>query len=195
MTYNNHYDAVKPGTRALGVADSYRREGSSTLAGAVVRPDRAVDGFVFGTCTVGGRDATDAVATLWSRLDRPDVRFVFLSGIAPAWYNLYDLPAIHDATDRPVLSVSFEETEGLEPALRAEFSGDDLEERLAVYDRQPPRRAVDLDGDTVFVRAVGVDDDRAADLVRGFTAEGGRPEPLRVAREAARAGDALRNDL
>jgi endonuclease V-like protein UPF0215 family len=43
-----------------------------------------------------------------------------------------------------------------------------------------------VNGETVFVRAVGCDDDEAARLVRAFTPEGGRPEPLRVARLAAR---------
>jgi len=42
----------------------------------------------------------------------------------------------------------------------------------------------------VFVRGVGLADDEAADVVRAFTPEGGRPEPLRVARLAARAADA-----
>lgn len=187
---------MKAGARALGVADSYRdARGHSTLAGAVVRADRVVDGFTFTTCTVGGTDATEGVVAAWNRLDRPDVRFLVLSGIAPAWYNLYDLPAIHDAVDRPVLSVSFEASEGLEPALREAFSGSELEERLAVYERQPPRRRVDLGEETVFVRACGVDDERARAVVRAFTPAGGRPEPVRVARLAARAGDALRNDL
>jgi len=45
---------VKAGVRALGVAESYRGE-RSTVAGAVVRASRAVDGFVFGTVTVGRR--------------------------------------------------------------------------------------------------------------------------------------------
>jgi endonuclease V-like protein UPF0215 family len=43
-----------------------------------------------------------------------------------------------------------------------------------------------VNGETVFVRAVGPDADEAARIVRAFTPEGGRPEPLRVARLAAR---------
>lgn len=179
---------MKAGVRALGVAESYRNE-QSTLAGAVVRASRVVDGFVFGTCTVGGTDATATVESLVRRLDRADVRYLLLAGIAPAWFNLFDLPRLHDCLDRPVLSVTFEESPGLEPALREAFD-DTLEERLAVYRRQPDRQQVSVNDHTVFVRAVGLDDDAAADVVRGFTPEGGRPEPLRVARLAARAADA-----
>jgi endonuclease V-like protein UPF0215 family len=188
---------VKPGTRAAGLAESYagqrRRTGdASTLAAVVVRADRAVDGAAFGTCTVGGTDATEAVCTLLSRLDREDARYVLVAGIAPAWYNVLDLPAIAEAVDRPVLSVSFEASEGLEPALRREFAGDDVTERLAVYRRQPPRERLEVNDETVFVRSVGLDHDETGTVIRAFTPEGGRPEPLRVARTAARAADRFR---
>jgi endonuclease V-like protein UPF0215 family len=184
---------VKPGSRCLGVAESYRRD-HSTLAGAIVRADRAVDDLVFGTCTVGGTDATGAICDLLADLDRPDVRYVMVAGIAPAWFNVLDLHRIHETADRPVLSVSFEESPGLEDALQREFNGDALADRLAVYERQPSRRQVSVDDETVFVRAVGLEDDAARDVVRGFTPEGGRPEPVRVARVAARAVDAFGTD-
>jgi endonuclease V-like protein UPF0215 family len=188
---------VNSGTRAVGVAESYagdrRRTGdASTLAGAVVRADRVVDGLAFATCTVGGTDATSAVCTLLSRLDREDARYVLVAGIAPAWYNVLDLPAIAETADRPVLSVSFEASEGLEPALEEAFSGDALEARLATYRRQPRRERVEVNGETVFLRSAGVDEDEAREVLRGFTPEGGRPEPVRVARTAARAADRFR---
>ncbi|WP_121820683.1 endonuclease dU [Halostella salina] len=182
---------MKPGTRALGVAESYRGD-RSTLAGAVVRASRVVDGFAFSSCTVGGSDATAGTVDLWERLDREDVRYVLVAGVALAWYNVVDLERVHAATERPALAVTFEDSDGLEPSLREAFDGDALDRRLAAYEALPPRRQVEVDGDTVFVRSVGVDDDEAARVVRAFTPAGGRPEPLRVARLAARAGDDLR---
>ncbi|MFB6228419.1 MAG: DUF99 family protein [Halobacteriales archaeon] len=188
---------MKPGVRAVGIAESYagdrRRGDSSTIAGAVVRADRVVDGLAFTSCTVGGTDATGAIRTLLSRLDREDVRYVLVAGIAPAWYNVLDLRAIAEAVDRPVLSVSFEASEGLEPALKREFSDDELSERLDTYRRQPARERLTVNGETVFVRRVGLDDG-APEVVRAFTPEGGRPEPLRIARTAARAADQFRAD-
>jgi endonuclease V-like protein UPF0215 family len=182
---------MKAGVRAVGIAESTRGD-VSTLAGIVVRADRTVDGLSFGTCTVGGSDATDAVVETVERLGREDVRYVVLAGIALAWYNVVDLHAVHDAVDRPVLSVTFEASPGLEPAIEDAFEGAAREHRLEVYRRQPPRTSVEVNDETVYVRAVGVDDGEARDVVRAFTPEGGRPEPLRVARFAARAGDALR---
>ncbi|MFB6195391.1 MAG: DUF99 family protein [Haloplanus sp.] len=184
---------MKAGARALGVAESFAEgDEHSVLCGAVLRADRTADGFVFGTCTVGGTDATEAIEALFSRLGRDDVQYLLLAGIAPAWFNVVDLRALSESVDRPVLSVSFEASPGLEPALREQFSGAALDRRLDSYRAQPPRRRHDVNGEDVYVRSVGVDADRAAAVVRAFTPEGGRPEPVRVARLAARAAREFR---
>ncbi len=185
---------MKPGRRALGIAAS-DRDRLSQLGGAVVRADRVVDGFGFGTCTVGGSDATAAVCRLFDRLGREDLGYVFLSGIAPAWFNLLDLHAIRDHTGLPTLSVSFEPSPGLADALRDAFDSDSaLEDRLATYRAQPERRELSVNDETVFVRSVGLDPDETDAVVRAYTPEGGRPEPLRVARLAARAASESRAD-
>jgi hypothetical protein len=181
---------VKPGVRALGVAESFRRDADrSTVAGAVVRASRVADGFAFSTATVGGVDATDAVIDCYDRLDRADVRYVLVAGLALSWYNVVDLPAVRAAVDRPVLAVTFEDSAGLVEPLREQFEGEALDRRLETYRRQPERVPVDLDDGRVYVRAVGLDDETARRVVRAFTPEGGRPEPVRVARLVARAGD------
>lgn len=182
---------MKTGTRGCGIAFSDGDE-TSSCAAAVVRADRVVDGLRFGTCTVGGLDATATVADAVAELDRPDVRYLLVAGVAPAWFNLLDLREIHERTGLPTLSVSFEASEGLEDAIREQFSGEARERRLAGYESLPPRERVDVGDDVLFVRAVGFEsggagDDSPEDVVRAFTPEGGRPEPLRVARVAARA--------
>lgn len=184
---------MSPSGRTLGVAESHAGGDRSTVAGAVVRADRALDGLAFSSISVGGTDATGRVRDLYRSLGREDVGCLLVAGIAPAWFNLLDLPRLREGVDRPVVSVSFEASPGLEPALREQFSGDALDDRLAVYDRQPPRSPLAVNGETVYVRAVGIDEREAASVVRAFTPEGGRPEPLRVARLAARAGDDLRH--
>lgn len=182
-------------------------ESVATCAGAVVRADRVVDGLAYGQATVGGDDATDTVRDLIERIDRPDVSALLLAGIAPAWFNFLDPERLHDRTGLPTLSISFEASPGLEPAIRDQFDGDAREWRLDAYRSLPPRRSLTVNDEQLFVRAVGVDAPvadgaetggsdvpplaptcEAAQIVRGFTPEGGRPEPLRVARLAARAG-------
>ncbi|MFW5939785.1 MAG: DUF99 family protein [Halolamina sp.] len=197
---------MKSGQRALGVAFS-DADAVATCAGAVVRADRVVDGLAYERCAVGGDDATDAVVALHERIDRPDLAALLLAGIAPAWFNVLDLSRIHRATGLPTLAISFESSPGLASAIREQFGGDARAWRLETYESLPPRRSLQVNDEQLFVRAVGTDapvadDDgcgadavptlapncEAAQFVRGFTPEGGRPEPLRVARVAARAG-------
>lgn len=201
---------MKSGVRALGIAESYRGQSAagsagtassdpdSVLAGAVVRADRVVDGLAFEACSVGGTDATATIRSLVRSIGRADVRYVLLAGIAPAWFNIVNVRHLADVLDRPVLSVSFESSPGLETALREHFEEEALAERLATYRAQPSRHAVtvgsDDDDDRVFVRAAGCDVAEATRVVQAFTPEGGRPEPLRVARLAARAGRRWRED-
>jgi len=188
---------VKPGARALGIAESTdERSGRCVLCGAVVRADRVVDGVAFATATVGGLDATDAVHTLFDRLGREDIQYLLVSGVAPAWFNLLDLDRIAEATARPVISISFEESPGLAPALSEQFDGDALDARLAIYERLPPRRRLRVNEETLFVRSVGLDDQPADTerVVSAYTPDGGRPEPIRVARLASRAARQWRAD-
>lgn len=187
---------IKPGCRALGIAESYRGHddgATSTLCGAVVRADRAVDDIEVATCTVGGRDATDAAVDVWRRLDRPDVRYVLVAGVALAWYNIVDLGALAAATDRPVVAVTFEDGDGLEAGIEAAFDGEARAARLAAYRNLPERRRIEVDGRSLFVRSVGLDDATADAVVDAYTHER-RPEPLRVAKRVAGRLDAARRD-
>lgn len=186
---------MKSGVRALGVAESYALDAEeSTLAGVVCRSDRVVDGFVFGSCTVGGTDVTESVATLWRQLDREDVRYVLVAGVALAWYNVLDPEELADRIDRPVIAVTFEDSDGLEDALAEAFDGPALEDRLERYRALPERHSTTIGGDDLFYRTGGIALAEAARVLEQFTTDGGRPEPLRVARLAARAGDGLRRD-
>lgn len=187
---------MKAGARALGVAESYAADADrSTLAGAVVRADGICDGLAYAPCTVGGTDATAAVGSLVDDLARPDVGHVLLGAVAPAWYNVVDLSRVRDRADRPVVAVTFESSPGLEEALAEAFDGPALEARLEAYRSLPERREVSVGDETVFVRSVGCEPAEAADVVRAFTTAGGRPEPIRVARVAARAADAYARSI
>lgn len=189
---------MKSGTRALGIAESYRGragEATSTLAGVVVSADDTIDDFAFGRCTVGGRDGTDAIVELWNRLDRPDVRYLFVAGVALAWYNVLDLEEISRRTERPVLAITFEEGDGLEEGIGSAFEGGERDARLGVYEALPRRRRIDVNGTPLFVRSVGLGGETADEIVSAYTeASGHRPEPIRIAKRLARRVDAARRD-
>lgn len=188
---------MSPGARALGVAFSGDGDDSGSLVAcaAVVRADRVADGLALDARPVTDGAATAAVRSLLARIDRPDASHLLVAGVAPTWFDVVDLDAVHAAADRPVLAVSFEPSPGLADAIDEAFTGEARAARRARYDALPSRRRVDVGERRLFVRALGCGPDEAARVVRAHTPEGqGRPEPLRVARLGARAGRALAGD-
>lgn len=186
---------IGPGTRALGIAESFDPDSTnSTLAGAVVRADRTVEAFEFGTCTVGGTDATDAILGLWQRLDRPDVQWCLVAAVAPAWFNVLDLEAIQTAVDRPLVAVTGEErTAPLARTLAEEFDGPALRRRQELAATHPTPTEISLGDGQVFVRALGCSLAAANEAVRAFTHRRPGPEPLETAQAAARGARTLRD--
>jgi hypothetical protein len=175
----------KKGLRALGIAESYSGCTRSTLAGVVMRKDLRIDGFAFGTVTVGGMDATDSILAMVRVLDRRDINVIMLSGCVIAWFNVIDPARISHETGIPVICVSYEDSNGLEADIRHHFPGDD--KRVFAYKGLGERFSLLLHThQTIYLRSWGLDLTDAMKLCNDFTLEGKIPEPLRVARLCSR---------
>jgi endonuclease V-like protein UPF0215 family len=177
----------KPALRTLGIAESFVRAcPSSRLAGVVMRADLRVDGVAFAQATVGGNDATEGVLKIYEQLGRADVNALLLSGAVISWFNIIDLQEVFDKIRKPVICLTYEESPGLEKYLREYFP--DSEEKLARYQRLGQREMIRLKtGYEVYIRALGATAEDARLLLNKFTQDGRIPEPLRLARLAARA--------
>jgi endonuclease V-like protein UPF0215 family len=175
----------KKGLRAFGIAESYSGRTFSMLAGVVMRKDLRIDGFSFGTVTVGGMDATDNILGMVRELNRSDINVIMLSGCVIAWFNVIDPARISHETGIPVICVSYEDSDGLEADIRNHFPED--EERVVAYRRLGERKPVTLHTEQIiFLRAWGMSSTDAMKLCNDFTLEGKIPEPLRVARLCSR---------
>lgn len=175
----------KKGLRALGIAESYTGRANSTLVGVVMRKDLRIDGFVTGTVTVGGTDATATVLAMVQNLGRDDLNVILLSGCVIAWFNIIEIDRIARETGLPVICVTYEESDGLFDDIRYHFPGDT--DRLDACGRLGEREPVELrTGMTLYIRACGISIANAARFCNDFTLDGKIPEPLRVARLCAR---------
>jgi endonuclease V-like protein UPF0215 family len=173
--------------RALGVAESFRPSAKkSTLAGVVMRTDLVVDGFVFGAATVGGDDATRSVLKMYRKLKRADVNLIMLSGCIISRYNIVDLDELARLSGRPVVCLTYNETTGIEGAIRRHFKHP--EERIKSYRKLGGRKPILLHtGYKAYVRSVRVTDADAKRVLDAFTLQGGVPEPVRLAKLLARS--------
>jgi endonuclease V-like protein UPF0215 family len=175
--------------RAFGIAESFVKGISkrSVLAGVVMRADRVLDGFGFATATVGGMDATDKMIELYETLERDDINFILLNGCIISWYNVVDLHKVVEETQRPLLCVTYEASEGLEKYF-LELFPDDWKRRVEVYRKNRSRIPITLHtGHTVYARFINMTLDEAKGLLNKFTIHGAVPEPIRVARLLARS--------
>ncbi len=151
-----------------------------------MRADLRVDGLALARATVGGDDATAAVLRIYTQLDRADVNALVLSGAAVSWFNIIDLQEVFDIVQKPVICLTYQESPGLEKYIREYFQ--EPEEKLCSYARLGRREPVRLKtGYEVFVRVLGVTSSEARLLLNKFTLNGRIPEPVRLARLAARA--------
>jgi len=171
----------------LGIAESFVRTiPLSRLAGVVMRADLRIDGVALASATVGGDDATRAVLNIYEELDRADVNAILLSGAVISWFNIIDIQEVFESTEKPVICLTYEESPGLEKCIREYFPEPD--EKLRSYERLGPRQQIMLKtGYEVYVRTLDVSPEDARVLINKFTLDGRIPEPVRVARLAARA--------
>lgn len=177
----------KRAIRALGVAESFRKgDLRSTLAGVVMRADGVVDGFVFGQATVEGDDATEEVLKLHKRLRRDDVNLLILSGCIISLYNIIDVDSLAARSGLPVIALTYRETTGIEGAIRHHFG--DGESKVREYAKLGSRVQIKLKtGYSVYARLSGIPLEDAVRVLDSFTAQGGVPEPVRLARLLAHA--------
>jgi len=179
----------KKAVRALGISESFVKGKSrrSILAGVVMRTDRAIDGFVFSTATVGGMDATEKMIEMHKTLERDDINLLMLNGCVISWYNVVDLRRLAEETELPLICVTYEESEGLDKYFKELFPKD-WETRVEIYHKNRERTALKLDtGYTVYVRFINMSLEEAKGILNKFTTHGAVPEPLRIARLLARS--------
>ena len=183
----------KKGVRVLGVSESFLRTSEhSYVVGVVMRGDHRIDGFGMCRPTVGGMDATEQLLSMYTRLNRDDIRGWILGGGVISWFNVVDIPRLSERTNIPVVCVSYEESEGLEKYIEEYFPADSRN-RLAILSKAGERTKVMLKtGHQVFVNSYGISIKRARQLLNIFTVDGRIPEPVRVARSIAAA---LQRDL
>ena len=176
-----HLHLEKKGIRGLAIAESFSQDSKrSVLSGIVMSTDLIIDGFVMGHSTVGGDDATNAILTMYRKLDRPDVSFLLISGIVISLYNIIDLKRIAEATGLPVIGVTYEESEGIEDAIKHHFPNS-YESKLTEYSNLDSREKITLHtSHDLYIRKEGCTVLEAKQLLDKITLQGSVPEPLRI---------------
>ena len=144
----------KKGVRVLGVAESFEKsELHSIMAGVIMRGDLRIDGFSVCAPTIGGSDSTDELVSMFKRLNRKDIRAWMLGGSVVSWFNIVDISSLHEATETPVICVSYHPSEGIEKYLR-EYFPRDWKTRLDVLGRTGERKQIHNRKQFLYIRSL-----------------------------------------
>jgi len=177
----------KKGLRGLVIAESFTQNSKkSILAGVVMRRDFLIDGFVFGKATIEGDDATETILSMYKKLNRPDISYLLISGIIISMYNIIDLKKISQSLDLPVIGVTYQDSQGIEEAIRHHFP-DSYESKLKEYQELENREKITLHTSyDIYIRKEGCTLSDVKHLLDELTLQGSFPEPLRVAQLLAK---------
>ena len=176
-----HLHLEKKGIRGLAIAESFSQNSKkSILSGIVMSTDLVIDGFVFGHSTVGGDDATDAILEMYEKLDRQDISFLLISGIVISLYNIIDMKRISEKIGLPVIGVTYEESSGIEDAIKHHFP-ESYKSKLTEYSKLEPRKKITLHTSyNLYVQNVGCTVLETKQLLDKITLQGSIPEPLKI---------------
>ena len=171
----------KQGLRGLAIAESFKQNSSKSIfSGIVMRRDFVIDGFVFGSATLEGNDATDTILKMYDDLQRPDISYVLISGLIVSMYNIIDIKKIHESLQIPIIGISYHNSEGIEDAIKHHFPNS-FESKISEYQKLGKREKITLNtSHDVFIRKEGCTIEDVKYLLNKLTLHGSVPEPVRV---------------
>ena len=171
----------KKGLRGLAIAESFRQnQPKSIFSGIVMRRDFVIDGFVFGTATLEGDDATDVILEMYDKLQRPDISYLMISGLIVSMYNIIDIKKLYESLQIPIIGVSYHDSEGIEDAIKHHFPNS-FESKINDYKKLGKREKITLENShELFVRKEGCTTSDIKHLLDELTLHGSVPEPIRV---------------
>jgi len=177
----------KRGLRGLAIAESFRQNSSKSIfSGIVMRRDFVIDGFIFGSATLEGDDATDTILAMYNELQRPDVSYILISGLILSMYNVVNIKKLFNSLKIPIIGISYNDSQGIEDALKHHFPNS-FKSKIDDYHKLGYREKITLNtSHDIFVRKEGCTLNEVKHLLNELTLHGSIPEPIRVSQLLAK---------
>jgi len=179
----NSLHLEKKGLRCLAISESFRQNSvKSILSGLVMRNDFVIDGFVFGSASIGGDDATDQILQMYNELHRSDINYLLISGLIISMYNIIDIKKLSNSLHLPVIGITYNESDGIENSIKHHFPNS-FNYKLEKYRNLGPREKITLHTfHDIFVRYEMCSLFQVNKLLNKITLHGSIPEPVRISR-------------
>lgn len=145
-----------------------------------------MDGFVFGSATIEGDDATDVILNMYEDIHRSDISYILISGLIISMYNIINIKKIYDSLKIPIIGISYNDSLGIERSLKHHFP-DSFELKISLYRKLGKREKITLNtSHNIFVRKEGCTLSDVKYLLNELTLHGSVPEPIRVSQLLAK---------
>jgi endonuclease V-like protein UPF0215 family len=146
--------------------------------------------LAFARVEVDGLNATETLVGRMASFD-PRIDLVLSDSVPIAGFNMIDAKALREQTRKPMIFVLPEmpDAEGVAAALRKHFP--DWERRLAILASAGEPIPHRLGDGEVYLECEGLDVGKALKVLERITVFGKIPEPIRLARMAAREASRL----
>ncbi|MHC1601318.1 MAG: endonuclease dU [Candidatus Nezhaarchaeales archaeon] len=181
--------------RLLGVEDGsfspqkFQRKGKTILC-AVLMEDFRIEDIALRLIDVDGLDATEKLLDMAKNFKMLDA--IILGGITFAGFNLVDPIAVHAELKVPIIIVTDEkpDNQAVLDALKKHF--EDWKQRYEVFERlaevSPIYEAkLNPKENPTYIEVVGLEFQKALEILRRITVRGRIPEPVRIASRIAKA--------
>ena len=173
----------KKGLRCFSIAESFfQKSTKSFLAGTVMSTELIIDGFEISQTTLYGNDSTKQILKMYDNLNRSDINFLLIGGAIISMYNIIDLSYIFRILQIPIISITFNDSEGIPESIKHHFPNS-YESKLKQYESLPTRKKITLHtNQSVFVRNLGCTLIESQILLNRLTLHGSIPEPIRISK-------------
>ena len=170
---------VKKEIRVIGIDDApfdKFRDKETLVVGVVMRGGSWVDGVLSTKVDVDGNDATKKISNMINNCKfKPQLQCIFLDGIAVAGFNVIDVKELSKKTKLPVIVV-----------IRRMPDIENIKKTLVKIKKQKKIKLIEKAGNVVnigniFVQLIGIEIEKARQVLKIVCTRSNIPEPLRLA--------------
>lgn len=174
---------MKSQIKLLGVDDGpfHFSDKTTLVIGTVMRANGYLEGVLKREIRVDGSEATEVLIEMIVHTHhRKQLRAMLLDGGAVGGFNIIDIEKIFHETQLPVLTVTRDPPnfENIKKALKSHFP--DWEVRYNIL-KKGALHSIETKHNPIYLKCVGLDLEKAKEIITLSTIQGVIPEPIRVA--------------
>ena len=174
---------MKSQMKLLGVDDGsfHFVDKTTIIIGIIMRANGYLEGVLKHNIQVDGSDATDVlIEMIVHTCHRKQLQAMMLDGASVGGFNIIDIERIFQETKLPVITITRDPPnfEDIKKALQAHFS--DWNVRYNILKKGELYR-IQTKHKPIYLKCVGLEPEKAKEIITLSTIQGVIPEPIRVA--------------